>query len=197
MRKRRWRAARRSVSGLREAVFKLRGGAWTALFLLVLLFAKPTSPGALAAGLVLVALGQALRIWAAGCISRYRGETVGAVRLATWGPYALVRNPLYTGNWLIGAGWGLIAGWRALLLFLASFWLLYCAIIVPLEEEYLSGAFGAEYATYSARTGRFLPRRMSLEGLAGPFDPTVLWRSEVHSILVTLLGTAVLLWRVL
>ncbi|NLM71968.1 MAG: isoprenylcysteine carboxylmethyltransferase family protein [Synergistaceae bacterium] len=184
------------MNDLRATVFKLRGGLWAALFLLVLLVASPTSPAFQAVGLTLVFLGQALRLWAAGCITRYRGEKVGAQKLATWGPYAIVRNPLYVGNWLIGAGWGLLAGWTALVVFVVSFWLVYCVAIVPFEEEFLSQTFGEEYARYAVRTGRFIPRSLVIEDLFGPFDISVLWRSEVHSLLVTLIGTAVLLWHV-
>lgn len=185
-----------AVKDIRATVFRLRGGVWTVLFLLVLLVAVPTSPLFTTIGLILVFLGQSLRLWAAGCITRYRGEKVGASRLATWGPYAIVRNPLYVGNWLIGAGWGVLAGWRALALFVASFWLVYCVAIVPYEEEYLHSTFGDEYARYVARTGRFIPRSLELKGLSGPFEASILWKSEIHSILVTLLGTALLLWRV-
>ena len=184
------------MTDIRAAVFKMRGGIWTALFLAVWFLAEP--PGAYRSffGLLLVLLGQLLRFWAAGCITRYRGEHVGAARLTTWGPYGVVRNPLYGGNWLIGAGWGVFAGWKALLLFVLSFWVLYCAIIVPYEEEYLSKTFGDAYARYHAGTGRFLPRGISQDRLRGPFDFSVLWRSERHSFYVTLAGTLLLLFFV-
>ena len=83
----------RNTDKIRKIAFKLRGGLWTALYLGVLFLAGPASIPALAAGLILVAIGQSVRFWAAGCITRYRGENVGAERLVTWGPYALVRNP--------------------------------------------------------------------------------------------------------
>ena len=57
---------------LRERVFQLRGGLWTALFVLILAVARPT-PCSVALGLVPVALGQLWRLWAAGSIGRYRG----------------------------------------------------------------------------------------------------------------------------
>ena len=64
------------------------------------------------------------------------------------------------------------------------------------EEEYLHSTFGDEYARYVAHTGRFIPLSLELKGLSGPFDGSILWKSEIHSLLVTLLGTALLLWRV-
>ena len=183
------------MTDFRAAVFKLRGGLWTALFLAVLYLAGPVPPWALLTGLFLVALGQGIRFWAAGSILRYRGEQVGAQQLVTWGPYGLVRNPLYIGNGLIGAGWGMMAGWSAFFLFLLAFILLYGVVIVPWEETYLRQRFGVEYEEYVSRTGRFFPRKWTLKGLDGPFDTGVLWRSERHSVFVTLAGTALLLMK--
>lgn len=163
----------------------------------VLFLARPTSPWALMSGLLLVALGQALRFWAAGSVIRYRGEKVGAEKLVTWGPYALARNPLYMGNGLIGAGWGIMAGWKAFFLFVGAFILLYNLLIIPWEEGFLEGKFGAAYKDYQERTGRFFPARWDSSWLKGPFDRLILWKSERHSVYVTLAGTALLLLRVL
>src|SRR6185503_6872573 len=49
------------------------------------------------AGLALAALGEALRIWAAGYLVKTK-------QLITGGPYAHVRNPLYLGRLLILTG---------------------------------------------------------------------------------------------
>ena len=164
MRKRRWRAARRSMSGLREAVFKLRGGAWTALFLLVLLFAKPTSPGALAAGLVLVALGRR-----SGSGRRLHlkisGRDCGCRTARDWGP-TLVRNPLYTGNWLIGAGWGLIAAGGPCFCSRRPSGCCTARLSCLLRRVPFRGLRG-RVRDVLGQDGRFLPRRMP-EGLAGP-----------------------------
>lgn len=182
---------------VRAAAFRLRGGLWTVLFLAVLAAAEGASPGAFGAGLGLVALGQGLRFWAAGSITRYRGEEVGAQRLVTWGPYALARNPLYIGNGLIGAGWGLMAGWKALLIFALAFFVIYCLLIIPWEEEFLGRKFGSAFDEYAARTGRFFPAKLPLPPLKGPFDSSILWKSERYSVLVTLLGTGLLAARIL
>lgn len=180
----------------REAAFRLRGGLWTLLFIVVLVVAEPVSRGTAALGLLIVALGQGIRFWAAGSITLYRGEKVRAAKLVTWGPYALARNPLYIGNGLIGAGWGLMAGGRALLLFAAGFLIIYCLLIIPWEEAFLQGKFGTDYEEYRANTGRFFPLRLPSGRIKGPFEPSILWESERHSLLVTAAGTALLLARV-
>ena len=180
---------------LRERVFQLRGGLWTALFVLILAVARPT-PCSVALGLVPVALGQLWRLWAAGSIGRYRGEAVGAERLVTWGPYALMRNPLYFGNGLIGLGWGLMAGLWATGAFLAGFVLLYGLVIIPHEESFLLQKFGEEYRTYRTRVGAFFPRSWP-ETVRGPFSWAVLRRSEVHTVLSTVVGTLLIAAKLL
>ena len=182
------------IQRLREKAFHLRGGVWTLLFLMILFLAHPSMASALT-GFPLVLLGQALRFWAVGCIGRYRGEQVGAETLATWGPYAFVRNPLYAGNGLIGLGWGLMAGPWATLAFVVIFVLLYTILIVPHEEAFLLEKFGDEYRRYRERTGRFFPKGWPAGLIGGPFDAQVLWRSERHSLLTTVAGTFLILVR--
>ena len=158
--------------------------------------ARPTLPSLLA-GLVLVFLGQMLRFWGVGCIVRYRGEKVGAERLVTWGPFAFVRNPLYLGNGLIGLGWALAGNTHVgVVFFLLLFSLLYILLIIPHEECFLEDRFGVAFAAYRAKTGMLLPKRIpSREELQGTFDVSVLWRSERHSLYVTVLGSALILSR--
>ena len=173
---------------IREKAFQLRGGIWTLLFAAILFLAHPTK-SSIVCGFPLIVLGQALRFWAAGCIWRYRGEHVGALSLATWGPYAFVRNPLYVGNALIGLGWSVMAGPWAVAIFVVTFVLLYTVLIVPHEESFLLKKFGAAYSRYRERTGSFFPKGWPRSRICGPFDSKVLWRSEFHSLLTTVVGS--------
>ena len=61
-----------------------------------LVLARPT-PVSLALGLPLALLGEALRLWASGHIEKTKA-------LATGGPYAHTRNPLYVGSLLMAIG---------------------------------------------------------------------------------------------
>jgi protein-S-isoprenylcysteine O-methyltransferase Ste14 len=68
-------------------------------FLIVIVFAwfsQPT-PVSMAIGIPISLLGLALRAWAAGCLAKNQ-------QLATGGPYAYTRNPLYIGTLLVAAG---------------------------------------------------------------------------------------------
>ena len=181
-------------------VFRMRGGLWTLFFAVVLLIARPM-PHGMSVGLALVVVGQLWRFWAAGSIGRYRSESVGAGRLTTWGPYALMRNPLYFGNGLIGLGWAFMTGPWALLLFVLVFAVLYGMIVIPYEESFLAGKFGEEYRAYQEAVGAFCPRwgRPGLlplrERIRGPFDAEVLWSSEIHTVLSTVIGTGLIALR--
>lgn len=113
-------------------------------------------PGLRPAGLALVVLGEALRLWAVGHIgrrSRTRGAEVGA--LVDVGPYARLRNPLYVGNLLIWAGFGVV-GWPAALL-VVPLLMLHYAVIVRWEERMLSEQIGASYVDYLRRVPRWWP----------------------------------------
>ncbi|MBQ9565502.1 MAG: isoprenylcysteine carboxylmethyltransferase family protein [Synergistaceae bacterium] len=180
----------------RAWIFRMRGGLWTLLYLVILVLADKPTLRALSAGLGLVAAGQLWRFWAAGSIGRYRGEKVGAERLTTWGPYALMRNPLYFGNGLIGLGWGIMAGPWAALVFVAGFIVLYGMMIIPYEESFLLERFGAEYENYRKTTGAFYPRSWPGGRLKGAFDAGILWRSERHTVLTTVVGTCLIAARV-
>ena len=159
---------------MREFVFKMRGGIWTLLFLGVLFMVGASSLEQKYACLVLVVLGQMWRCWSAGCIGLYRGENVKANRLATRGAYALMRNPLYFGNYVIGLGWSILAGVKGVIIFTVSFWVLYVLVIIPHEESFLRGKFGHDYEDYCSRVGRFLPYSLRLEDVFGGFDPSVI-----------------------
>ncbi|NLL37367.1 MAG: isoprenylcysteine carboxylmethyltransferase family protein [Fretibacterium sp.] len=177
------------MSSLRAFVFRMRGGLWTLLFCIILALARVTRLSFLL-GLPFVILGQIWRFWAAGSIGRYRGERVGAEHLVTWGPYALMRNPLYFGNGLIGLGWALMSGPWAICIFVAAFALLYLFVIIPHEESFLHETFGTEYQDYRSRTGSFFPKTLPERGrLTGPFSFSVLRKSERHTLWTTLGGT--------
>jgi protein-S-isoprenylcysteine O-methyltransferase Ste14 len=109
-----------------------------------------TNPATLG-GLLLVVAGLALRSWAAGTLRKYK-------QLVTRGPYALVRNPLYVGSFLMMAGFCLLIG--DLLtgcLVIGPMVLLYW-LAVRDEEQLLTRLFPDQWAEYSARVPRFIPR---------------------------------------
>ena len=109
--------------------------------------------------LTLVVIGLALRFWAAGSAGTHtHSAAIEGPQLATGGPYAFARNPIYLGSMILGLGMvGLIGDPWLLPLYFAAFAALY-AIIIPAEERFLARTFGAQYAAYCAAVPRFIPR---------------------------------------
>ena len=178
---------------IREWVFKMRGGLWTLLFVAILLTAKKTTLTRILISLIIILIGQLWRCWAAGHIGLYRGENVKAQKLATTGPYSLMRNPLYFGNFLIGLGWSIIAGAYAVVIFVVSFYILYNLVIIPHEEKFLISKFGIEYEYYCRKVKRFFPVSFNVKNLKGNFDKKILMKSEIHTIISTVIGTIIII----
>lgn len=131
----------------------LRGVRLRAVGLLILSylwFARPT-PTLLAVGAPLVVAGLLLRAWAAGVIRKERD-------LATGGPYAHTRNPLYLGSLLLGTGIAIAGGhWIWPTLFLGFYLAVYIPTMVS-EHRLLTQLFGDRYAGYALGVPAFLPR---------------------------------------
>jgi protein-S-isoprenylcysteine O-methyltransferase Ste14 len=115
--------------------------------------------GVKAGGLGLVLAGLALRMWAAGFAGRHtRSEQIEGSKLATTGPYAHLRNPIYLGSAFLGFGMVLLIGDRRLLTPCALTLLALYFGLIPAEEEFLSEKFRDEYETYCRHVPRMLPR---------------------------------------
>ena len=114
-------------------------------------------------GPALVVSGQSLRFWAVrhiGTISRTRTTRLGP--LVTDGPYALVRNPLYVGNWLLWTGFTI---WSALIWMVPIVWAVFVlqyGAISRWEEERLRLHFGSAYDAYARSVPRWHPRWRAL-----------------------------------
>lgn len=124
-----------------------------AVWLLVLPFlwlARPT-PLLLAVGAPLALAGLGLRAWAAGSIEKER-------ELATGGPYAHTRNPLYLGTFLLGLGVSAAGGhWAWPALFLGFFWVAYGRTMAS-EGRLLEERFGERYRSYAGAVPALIPR---------------------------------------
>jgi len=110
-------------------------------------------------GLPIALAGVAVRMYASGCIIKNR-------ELATAGPYALVRHPLYTGNILVLVGLCLASGlWWSWLVGAVFLWLYYPTAI-EYEDRKLHGLFGTEWEAWSGRVPALVPRALPLKSLA-------------------------------
>jgi protein-S-isoprenylcysteine O-methyltransferase Ste14 len=172
-----------------DAVARLRVPSGFLIVVVFAWFSRPT-PLSMAIGVPLSLLGLALRAWAAGCLAKNR-------QLATGGPYAYTRNPLYIGTLLVAAGLAVAScsiGLAAL--FTAVFLLVYLPVIQN-EEQHLRKIF-PEYAAYAERVPALIPRlKPAGEKSANPFRTSLyLTNQEYQAGLGFLAGMLFLLWKV-
>jgi protein-S-isoprenylcysteine O-methyltransferase Ste14 len=79
--------------------------------------------------------------------------------LIIWGPYRLVRNPIYVGVVAVLGGIALALRSPSALLLAVAAWLLAHALVVLYEEPTLRRRFGASYERYVLEVNRWLPWR--------------------------------------
>lgn len=110
-------------------------------------------------GLLFVAAGVAVLLWAAG-LFRQDGTTINpfqeASTLVVRGPYRLTRNPMYVGMAFVLLGIGLLLGSAFPFAVVLGFVLLIDLRFIRAEEMALERAFGAAYSAYKARVRRWL-----------------------------------------
>jgi protein-S-isoprenylcysteine O-methyltransferase Ste14 len=136
-----------------------RGGTWiqrwrvplgflaAAVFLV---FARPTFT-TVAIGVAISILGLLVRAWASGHIRKN-------AELATSGPYAYTRNPLYLGSFLLGVGFTVGSGlWQLGILFALLFLGIYLPVM-RVESSTLAELFGESFQKYANAVPLFYPR---------------------------------------
>jgi protein-S-isoprenylcysteine O-methyltransferase Ste14 len=120
-----------------------------ALAVLYFWLARPTWRSILF-GLIGIIPGLLLRALASGHVSKNES-------LATCGPYAYTRNPLYLGSLLMGIGFAVAArSWWIGVALVAMFVFIYLPVIRD-EEAFLRSKF-PEFDEYAKRVSRMLPR---------------------------------------
>jgi protein-S-isoprenylcysteine O-methyltransferase Ste14 len=130
----------------------------------------------LAFGGLVAALGVFLRAMASGHVKKNE-------ELATTGPYAYCRNPLYLGSIVIAIGFAIAArdlwvGFGIVILFT----LIYVPVIRS-EEAFLRGRF-AEFDDYAQRVPRLVPRTPWLAGLTTGFSRDLYLQHREYNALI-------------
>ena len=103
-------------------------------------------------GIPFIIVGELIRIFASGYLEK-KGR-----KLASSGPFAYVRNPLYIGNFFLGLGVVILSNnWINTGIFILGFFILYVGTVKK-EERVLQEEFGAAYTDYKNEVPRFFPR---------------------------------------
>jgi protein-S-isoprenylcysteine O-methyltransferase Ste14 len=140
----------------------LAGSIWIGILLRSWVSALDTpAPNAFAAaGVVVIWVGLALRIWSVLTLGRSFSTFIQVdadQAVVTRGPYRWVRHPSYTGLLLIALGFGLgVGNWLSLVI---------CAVIplvgllprIAIEEAELARVLGDRYRSYQKATCRLVP----------------------------------------
>lgn len=113
-------------------------------------FARPTA-WTLLWGALIAAPGLALRAWASGHLKKNEA-------LATTGPYAYTRNPLYLGSFLAGLGFTVATGRVFLGIIFAIMILGIYLPVMRVESQTLSRLFGKKYTRYASEVPLLWPR---------------------------------------
>ncbi|MFH1715132.1 MAG: isoprenylcysteine carboxylmethyltransferase family protein [Elusimicrobiota bacterium] len=123
-----------------------------------IVFSIPDNLNFLITGIAIGILGEIIRLISSGYI-------IKTDKLATYGPYAFVRHPLYLGSFIMGFGLCLSI-FSARYLFIGSFislafLLFFFAVYIPVlkkEEGVLIEKYGDEYLDYKKHVPMLIPR---------------------------------------
>jgi protein-S-isoprenylcysteine O-methyltransferase Ste14 len=156
---------------------------------LYLWLARPSATS-LAFGAGLVVVGLFLRGWASGHLQKNE-------QLATTGPYAYTRNPLYLGSLILAVGFAVAArSWWIVLIFAIMFLAIYLPVIRA-EEEYLAQRF-PEFSAYAREVPRLILRLKAASRARSAFSWTLYNKHrEYHATLGSVAIMAVLVWKLL
>ena len=169
-----------------KTFFKYRDYTPIPLILILLFVAKPTVVSA-TIGILLIILGEGLRLYSVGfigAISRTRKDRTGG-ELITSGPFAYIRNPIYCGNFFISLGIASYGGvlWFVLLTFLG--FIIQYGPIVKYEEHFLFETFTERYEAYCKNVPAWVPKKQvafdALE-LEWPPDIKIAIKSEKRTL---------------
>ena len=156
---------------------------------------------AVAGGIVIALCGAAFRLLVISFAYIKRGGKDGRVwaeSLVCEGFYAHVRNPMYTANFLIASGIGIIYGSLYVYLVIIPLFAFIYLSIVTTEENYLKAHFGGEYQKYCRRVNRFIPNFKGLKHSLANFHYD--WRKALRKDYGTFFGVLfgcyfTLLWK--
>lgn len=120
-------------------------------FIVLVSVAGEARPWLYFTGAALVILGAVIRLWASGHVKKNKV-------LATTGPYAFVRHPLYVGNLALLFGFALACSqWWAILL-LIIFLIAFYPPAIRYEDAKLQRKFGEQWAQWRNKTRALIPR---------------------------------------
>ena len=182
------------ATGLNKLVLTLRyheaSRQWFAvLFVLLVSVLGSYEPTLFTIGTAVAVVGIVVRMWASGYVMKNK-------ELATSGPYAFVRHPLYVGNILLLVGFSIASTlWWSYVLMIALLWFYYPPTIAY-EDNKLRGIFGEEWEEWAKNIHALIPTFGSKAGSvksSWSFKKSLMQNAE-PVIVVYLIGCLYLLY---
>jgi len=106
-------------------------------------------------GGVLMVIGAG--IWFTGALRSGMDDNIADNKLKTDGIYAWVRNPMYSGLWIVIFGLSLMWHNVCLIPIVVINWLIMTISLMSTEEKWLLRLYGKEYEDYKKRVNRCIP----------------------------------------
>lgn len=107
------------------------------------------------AGIILGVLG--ILVWFIGAIKSGMDKNITENILKTDGIYAWVRNPMYSGIWLLIIGISFMWHNIYILPILLVDWMIITDVLKNTEEKWLLDLYGEEYKKYKGKVNRIIP----------------------------------------
>ena len=98
-----------------------------------------------------------IAVWYIGSLRSDMDESIIENKLQTGGIYSWVRNPMYSGWWILITGISLMWHNWLLLLIVPINWAIMTVVLKNTEEKWLLDLYGPEYAEYQKCVNRCIP----------------------------------------
>lgn len=97
-------------------------------------------------------------VWYIGALRSDMDKSITENKLRTSGIYSWVRNPMYSGWWILITGISFIWHNYMVLPFIFINWIILTVVLKNTEEIWLADLYGDEYLEYKERVNRCIPR---------------------------------------
>jgi protein-S-isoprenylcysteine O-methyltransferase Ste14 len=149
-------------------------------------FARP-QPKWLFLGVAIAALGLLLRGYAAGHLRKHK-------QLATSGPYAYTRNPLYLGSVLLAAGFCVASHSLISTVLLAAYLMIFYPVVIRREQTELKTLYGEAFGEYASRVPPFWPRLSPATSSSERFSWALYRQNREYEAAIGLVVAMAVLW---
>jgi protein-S-isoprenylcysteine O-methyltransferase Ste14 len=138
----------------------------------------------------IAALGLLLRAYAAGHLRKHK-------QLATSGPYAYTRNPLYLGSVFLAAGFSVAShSWISTTL-LAAYLLVFYPVVIRREQTELRTLYGDAFVEYASKVPAFWPRLFPAASSRERFSWTLYRQNREYEAAIGLAVAMAVLWMLM